>query len=119
MADDRDKHVSRPRSETLNVLCVDGTDCHDSIAFVRVMRWAGRKRGLTVRNLLSYLPPLGRGQGKEPRTSDGEIQAPATGLERQANPMDSIIDRNKGQLFPVSSERLEKLPMKRICRSLP
>ena len=53
MADDRDKHVSKPANEVLTVLCVDGTDGHDSIAFSRVIKWAARKRGVSVRNLLS------------------------------------------------------------------
>lgn len=57
MPDERDRHVSRPPAEVLNVLCVDGTDSHDSISFLQLMKWAGRKRGLSVRNLHFCLAP--------------------------------------------------------------
>jgi len=73
--DRRDKHVSRPSRSTINVLAVDGTDCEDSLAFVDLLRTAGRKLGVSVRNLLSYLPAVGKG-GNQRRDSLVPVDAP-------------------------------------------
>lgn len=121
MADDeRDRQVSRPPRRVLNVLCVDGTEGHDSIAFVRLMKWVGRTQGITIRNLLSYLPPFATNQGKDPKKSSEGIAAPASGV---VGPTRSVFDpvnqtMTSRALFPFSSAQAAKLPMKHCCRKL-
>lgn len=121
MADDeRDRQVSRPPQRVLNVLCVDGTEGHDSIAFVRLMKWVGRTQGITIRNLLSYLPPFATNQGKDPRKSSEGIAAPASGV---VGPTRSVFDpvnqtMTSRALFPFSPAQAAKLPMKHCCRTL-
>lgn len=116
-----DKHISKPPlKDGFTVLCIDGTDSHDSISFLRLIKWAGRKKGFYVRNLLEHLPPFGPGKEKEDRKSYGDISSPASGINRTLETeFDPVTSSEKEiELFPFKTHKLANLPMKFVCRQL-
>lgn len=75
----KNKHISRPPlKDGFTLLCIDCTESQDSVSFSRWLKWAGRKRGFRIRNLLSYLGPFRNGiPTKDPRKSKTKIYWPA------------------------------------------